>query len=80
MPKLRMPPGQQTIYDDLVEYTAGARMIDAALLAQFWGRDVRCVREWARENAVARYKMGHGYSYQIRDVARAVYLSMEQPA
>lgn len=77
MPRLRMPQGQKDLYDDLVEYTAGARMIDAALLAQYWGRDVRCVREWARENALARFKMGHGYSYQIRDVARAMVQSME---
>ena len=73
MPKLRMKPGQQAIYDDLSEYRDGARMINAADLARFWGRDVRCVRAWLGEHGLPRYRLGNGYGYMIRDVAGAMY-------
>ena len=33
MPKLRMPPGQQAMFDELADYTDGARMINAPQLA-----------------------------------------------
>jgi len=80
MPRLRMPPVQQAIYDDLQAYTGGAGMINVPTLAQYWGRDVRCVREWIAENALPRYRMGNGYSYQLRDVARAMTLCREEGA
>lgn len=75
MPRLKMPMKQQAIYDELVEFSGGARMINVPLLAQYWGRDARCIRDWAQENGLPRFKMGNGYSYQIRDVAKAIFLS-----
>lgn len=74
MPRLRMPPGQQAIFDELADYTDGARMISVPELARFWGRDKRCVREWLQENALTRYQMKNGFAYMIRDVSRAMYL------
>jgi hypothetical protein len=70
-----MPPGQQALFDDLAEYTGGARMINAPQLADFWGRDVRCIRAWLQEHQVPRYQMGNGYGYTLRDVSRALYQS-----
>lgn len=78
MPKLRMPPGQQAIFDELADYAKGARMMNAAQLARFWGRDVRCVREWLNRQQLTRFPLGNGYGYMIRDVSRAMY--MEQMA
>lgn len=77
MPKLRMPPEQQAIFDDLADFAQGARMINAPQLARYWGRDVRCVRDWLRENRLPRIPMGNGYGYMIRDVSRAMYVGME---
>ena len=77
MPRLRMPSGQQAIFDDLAEFANGARMINAVDLARYWGRDVRCVREWIADNGLPRYRMGNGYSYMIRDVSRAIYMAQE---
>ena len=73
MPKLRMPIGQQAIYDDLSDYAKGARMMNAVDLARYWGRDVRCVRDWLQANGLPRYRMGNGYSYSLRDISRAIY-------
>lgn len=77
MPRLRMPPEQQAIFDDLADFAQGARMINAPQLARYWGRDVRCVRDWLRENRLPRIPMGNGYGYMIRDVSRAMYVGME---
>ncbi len=77
VPRLRMPPGQQAIYDELADFAQGGRMINAPELARFWGRDVRCVRDWLKEQGLARYQMGNGYGYMIRDVSRAMYVGME---
>lgn len=77
MPKLRMPPEQQAIFDDLADFVDNARMINAPQLARYWGRDVRCVRDWLRENRLPRIPMGNGYGYMIRDVSRAMYVGME---
>lgn len=78
MPRLRMPAAQQAIFDELADFAGGARMINAPQLARFWGRDVRCVREWLSRHRLARYPLGNGYGYMIRDVSRAMY--MEQQA
>lgn len=75
MPRLRMPPGQQVIFDELADFTGDARMINAPQLARFWGRDVRCVRDWLCEQQLTRYTLGNGYGYMIRDVARAMYMT-----
>ena len=77
MPKLRMPPEQQAIFDDLRDFVNDARMINAPQLARYWGRDVRCVRDWLRENRLPRIPMGNGYGYMIRDVSWAMYVGME---
>lgn len=77
MPRLRMPPQQQAIFDDLADFTHDARMINAPQLAAYWGRDVRCVREWLKENRLPRFQLGNGYGYMIRDVSRAMYVGME---
>lgn len=77
MPRLRMPPEQQAIFDDLADFAQGARMINAPQLARYWGRDVRCVRDWLKENRLPRIPMGNGYGYMIRDVSRAMYVGME---
>lgn len=77
MPRLRMTPGQQAIFDELVDFAQGARMINVPQLAQFWGRDVRCVRDWVQENGLPRFRLGNGYSYQIRDVAKAMERAQE---
>ena len=77
MPKLRMPPGQQAMFDELADYTGGARMINAPQLARFWGRDVRCVRDWLADQGITRHPLGNGYGYLIRDVARAMYMQEE---
>lgn len=74
MPKLRMPAAQQAIFDDLQAYT-GAGMINAPKLAQYWGRDILCVRQWLQEKKLPRYRMGNGYSYMLRDVSRAIWES-----
>lgn len=72
MPRLRMPPGQQAMFDELSEFAGGARMINAPQLAVFWGRDVRCARAWLQAHKVPKYQMGNGYGYTIRDVSRAM--------
>lgn len=77
MPRLRMPQQQQAIFDDLADFAQGARMINAPQLAAYWGRDVRCVREWLKENRLPRFQLGNGYGYMIRDVSRAMYVGME---
>ena len=77
MPRLRMPPEQQAIFDDLRDFVNDARMINAPQLARYWGRDVRCVRDWVQENSLPRFRMGNGYSYQIRDVAKAMERAQE---
>lgn len=87
MPRLRMPPEQQAIFDDLRDFVNDARMINAPQLARDWGRDVRCVRDWGRdvrcvrdwlrENRLPRIPMGNGYGYMIRDVSWAMYVGME---
>lgn len=77
MPRLRMPPEQQAIFDDLRDFVNDARMINAPQLARYWGRDVRCVRDWLKENRLPRIPMGNGYGYMIRDVSRAMYAGME---
>ena len=73
MPRLRMPQAQQAIFDELSDYLDDGRMISAPKLAQFWGRDVRCVRAWLHEQKLPKYQMGNGYGYMIRDVSRAMY-------
>ncbi len=73
MPRLRMPLEQQAIFDELAEFTGGARMINVPDLARFWGKDKRVVREWVSENGLPRYQMKHGYAYMIRDVSRAIW-------
>lgn len=78
MPKLRMPQGQQMIFDELSDYTGGARMINSAQLARFWGRDVRCVRNWLSDQGLTRFPLGNGYGYLIRDVSRAMYVEMQE--
>lgn len=77
MPRLKMPAAQQAIFDDLADYVDNARMINAVQLARYWGRDVRCVRQWLQEQQLHRYQMGNGYGFMIRDVSRAMYLCME---
>ena len=77
MPRLRMPPEQQAIFDDLADFAQGARMINAPQLARYWGRDVRCVRDWLRENRLPRIPMGNGYGHMVRDGSRAMYAGME---
>lgn len=72
MPKLRMTSAQQAVFDELSEFTGGARMINAPDLARFLGRDVRCVREWISEHALAPYPLGRCSAYMLRDVARAM--------
>ena len=80
MPKLRMSSGQQLIYEELVEFSGGARMINAPDLAKFWGRDVRCIRDWLGEHKLSRYRLGNGYGYMIRDVSYAIWLEQEVSA
>jgi len=77
MPRLKMPAGQQAIFDELADFADGARIINAPDLARFWGRDVRCVREWLQECGLTRYRLGNGYGYMIRDVAGAMYIGQE---
>lgn len=72
MPRLRMTAAQQAIFDDLSDYMEGARMINAAQLARYWGRDVRCVRDWLAANGLTSYRMGHVINFMLRDVARAM--------
>lgn len=74
MPRLKMPGGQQAIFDELDDYLGGARMINAAQLARFLGRDVRCVRAWLQEKELPSVRMGNIIGYSIRDVSRAMYL------
>lgn len=78
MPRLRMNPTQQALFDELADYAEGARMINAPQLAKFWGRDVRCIREWLQEQRLARYALGNGYGYMIRDVAKAMASCREE--
>ena len=75
MPRLRMPPEQQEIFDELSDFLDGARMINAPQLAKYWGRDVRCIREWLEQNQLTRYRLHNGYAYALRDVSRAMYMS-----
>ena len=72
MPKTRMKISAEGIYDELKEYTAGARMINAPDLARFMNRDVRCVRTWIEENGLRAYPMGRCSAYLLRDVAEAM--------
>lgn len=77
MPKLRMSDAQQAIFDDLVDFAGGARMINVPQLAAYWGHDKRTVRDWLQDQRLPRYAMQRGYGYMIRDVSRAMYLQME---
>ena len=74
MPRLKMPSAPQAIFDELDDYLNGARMINSAQLARFWGRDVRSVRAWLAEKDLNRVRMGNMYSYSIRDISREMYL------
>lgn len=75
MPKLRMSSEQQALYEVLRDFTDGAGMINAPQLAKFWGRDVRCVREWLAQHELVKYRMGNGYGYLLRDVAKMMVMS-----
>lgn len=78
MPRLRMPQAQQEIFDDLCDFTGGARMINAPQLARYWGRDVRCIRDWLQEQRLTRHPLGNGYGYMLRDVSRAMYMEQQE--
>lgn len=75
MPKLRMPPRQQEIYDELVSSVGGARMMSLRQIAEFWGRDDRAARKWVQEKKVPVYDLNGIGRYAARDVAKAIYLS-----
>lgn len=73
MPRLRMPAGQQTIYDELVDSAGGARMLTLRQIAQFFGKDDRSARKFVREKEIARFDLNGLHVYAARDVARAIY-------
>ena len=72
MPRLKLLPSAQAVFDELDDFTGGARMIMAPDLARFMGRDVRCVRTWIEENGLRAYPMGRCSAYLLRDVAEAM--------
>lgn len=72
MPRLKLLPSAQVVFDELDDFTGGARMIMAPDLARFMGRDVRCVREWIQENDLTAYPVGRCSAYMLRDVAKAI--------
>ena len=53
MPRLKLLPTAQAIFDELDDFTGGARMIMVPDIARFMGRDVRCVREWETTTGAA---------------------------
>ena len=75
MPRLRMPTGQQVIYDELVDSAGGAKMISLRQIAQFWGRDDRAARKWVREKDLPRSDLNGICCYAARDVAAAIWQS-----
>ena len=75
MPRLRMPTGQQVIYDELVDSTGGARMLTLRQIAQFFGKDDRCARKWVQEKSLPRFALNGLHVYAARDVAKAIWES-----
>lgn len=75
MPRLRMPAGQQAIYDELVDSCGGARMLTLRQIAQFWGKDDRSARKWVQEKDLPRFALNGLHVYAARDVAKAIYSS-----
>lgn len=75
MPRLKMPSGQQTIYDELVDSAEGAKMLTLRQIAQYWGRDDRAARKWAQEKNLPKYDLNGVAKYAARDVAAAIYNS-----
>lgn len=75
MPKLRMPTGQQIIYDELVDSAGGARMLNLRQIAHFWGKDDRAARKWVREKGLNTFPLNGVNHYAARDVAKAIFES-----
>ena len=75
MPKLRMPTGQQVIYDELVDSCGGARMLNLRQIASYWGKDDRAARKWVREKGIATFCLNGVNHYAARDVAAAIWQS-----
>ena len=75
MPRLKMPSGQQTIYDELVDSAGGAKMLQLRQIAQYWGRGDRAAKKWAEEKALPKYELNGIPCYAARDVAAAIYNS-----
>lgn len=75
MPRLKMPTGQQVIYDELVDSVGGAKMLSLRQIAQFWGRDDRAARKWVREKSLPKYDLNGIPCYAARDVAAAIWQS-----
>jgi hypothetical protein len=73
MPRLKMPSGQQVIYEELIESAGGARMLTLRQVAQFFGKDDRSARKFAKEKALPRYDLNGLHVYAARDVAKAIY-------
>ena len=72
MPKARMRVAAEDMFDQLKDYTNGARMISAPDLARFTGRDIRSVRAWICDQGLRPYPMGRCSAYLLRDVAEAL--------
>ena len=75
MPRLKMPSGQQIIYDELVDSCGGARMLNLRQIATYWGKDDRAARKWARAMNLPTFNLNGVNHYVARDVARAIYES-----
>ncbi|MCR4886275.1 MAG: hypothetical protein K5919_05105 [Clostridiales bacterium] len=75
MPRLRMPTGQQVIYDELVDSADGARLLNLRQIARFWGKDDRAARKWVREKQLPTFPLNGVQHYAARDVAKAIWES-----
>ena len=75
MPRTKMPERQAEIYEELVERAGGARMLSLRQIAQYWGRDDRAARKWARDMGLPYFELNGIKRYKAMDVARAVYIS-----
>lgn len=75
MPRLKMPIGQQMIYDELVDSCGGARMLTLRQVATFFGKDDRSARKFVQSKALPRYDLNGLHVYAARDVAKAIYTS-----